>query len=158
MRLFDAYVETGNETYLEIATKTCDFLLDNTFTGDHFSFIGSNGWYVPDGPKARFDQQPLEAAGAVMMCRKAYEATGSPDYLKLQQKAFDWFLGDNDLGLPLYDRRTKGCSDGLQENRVNSNQGAESQLSFLSALLTILDRDRPAEHTNHPVTKAKMKD
>jgi hypothetical protein len=48
--------------------------------------------------------------------------------------AFDWFLGRNDLGQPLYDIGTGGCHDGLQENRVNENQGAESTLAFLLSL------------------------
>ena len=49
--------------------------------------------------------------------------------------AFNWFLGDNDLQLPLYDSVTGGCRDGLHPERANQNQGAESTLSFLMALL-----------------------
>ena len=141
--LFEAYMAMGNETYLEVATKTCDFLLEKTFTGDHFSFVGSNGWYIHKKQKAQFDQQPLEAVSTVMMCREAYEATDNPNYLKLQKKAFDWFLGDNDISLPLYDFRTKGCADGLEKNSVNLNQGAESMLSFLLALLNVIESYSP---------------
>ena len=137
--LFEAYLTMGNERYLEIATKTCDFLLENTFTGDHFSFIGCHGWYVEGGARAQFDQQPLEAVSTVMMCRSAYEATDNPTYLKLQKKAFDWFLGDNDLSIPLYDFRTKGCGDGLEKSGVNLNQGAESMLAYLLSLLNIIE-------------------
>ncbi len=145
--LFEAYLTMGNETYLEIATKTCDFLLEKTFDQDHFSFVGCNGWYSYKGTKAQFDQQPLEAVSTVMMCGKAYEATDNPNYLKLQKKAFDWFLGDNDLSLPLYDFRTKGCGDGLEKNSVNLNQGAESMLSFLLALLDIIESYGPRRNT-----------
>jgi len=141
--LFEAYMAMGNETYLEVATKTCDFLLENTFSSDHFSFIGSNGWYSHKKQKTQFDQQPLEAVSTVMMCRGAYEATDNPNYLKLQKKAFDWFLGDNDISLPLYDFRTKGCADGLEKNGVNLNQGAESMLSFLLALLNVIESYSP---------------
>ena len=141
--LFEAYLTTGNQTYLETATKTSDFLLEMTFTGEHFSFIGCNGWFRCKGSKAQFDQQPLEAVGTVMMCRGAYQATDNPNYLKLQKKAFDWFLGENDLSLSLYDFRTKGCSDALQKNGVNLNQGAESMLSFLIALLNIIESCSP---------------
>ena len=49
--------------------------------------------------------------------------------------AFNWFLGDNDLQIALYDPRTGGCRDGLHPDRANENQGAESTLSFLMALL-----------------------
>ena len=45
-----------------------------------------------------------------------------------------WFLGQNQLQLPLYDATTGGCRDGLHADRVNENQGAESTLSFLLAL------------------------
>ncbi len=141
--LFETYLTTADQRYLETATRTADFLIENTFKGDHFSFIGCNGWYVYQGTQARFDQQPLEALGMVMMCRAAYQATDNPNYLRLQKKAFDWFLGENDISQPLYDFRTKGCSDGLQKNGVNLNQGAESMLSFLIALLTIIESCTP---------------
>jgi glycosyltransferase involved in cell wall biosynthesis len=141
--LFEAYLTTANETFLEIATKTCDFLLEATFTGESFSFVGCNGWYPKGGVKAPFDQQPLEAASTAMMLRGAYEATDNPNYLKMQKKAFGWFLGENDLSIPLYDFRTKGCSDGLEKNGVNLNQGAESMLSFLLALLTLIESYGP---------------
>ena len=41
-------------------------------TNGHFVPIGSQGFYHQDGDKARFDQQPLEAAGAVSACLQAY--------------------------------------------------------------------------------------
>jgi len=125
--------------YMSVARKTCEFLLENTFNGDHFSFVGCNGWYEYKGKRAQFDQQPIEAASTVMMLRAAYDATGDSRYLKLQRKAFDWFLGENDLHIPLYDFRTKGCCDGLMRAGVNSNQGAESTLSFLLSLLAIVE-------------------
>ena len=50
-------------------------------------------------------------------------------------RVFGWFLGKNDLQVPLYDATTGGCRDGLHPDRVNENQGAESTLSFLMALL-----------------------
>ena len=55
-------------------------------------------------------------------------------WLQEARLAFEWFLGGNDLGLDLYDAKTGGCCDGLQEDRVNLNQGAESTLAFLLAL------------------------
>lgn len=141
--LFEAYLSTGFEEYLDIATKTCDFLLEHTFTGNHFSFIGCNGWYPKGGQKAQFDQQPLEAMSTVMMLAGAYEATDNPNYLLLQKKVFDWFMGDNDLSIPLYDFRTKGCADGLMKNGINMNQGAESLLSFLISLLYVIESYGP---------------
>jgi len=134
-----------DDKYNEVAEKTCEFLLDKTFDGEHFSFVGCNGWYERKGSKAAFDQQPIEVPSTMMMLRAAYEATGENRYLKLQRKAFDWFLGENDLNIPLYDFRTRGCNDGLTPGGVNVNQGAESILSFLLSLLAIVESYSLAE-------------
>lgn len=135
--LFTAGTMLGNKRCLEVAQKTCDFLLANTFTNDHFSFVGCQGWFPQGGPKAHFDQQPIEAAGIILMLQAAYQATGEKKYLKLQRTAFDWFMGENDLGIPLYNSKSKGCGDGLGAGGVSANQGAESTISFLLGLLTI---------------------
>jgi uncharacterized protein YyaL (SSP411 family) len=124
-----------NRTYLDIAEKTCAFLLANTFNGKHFSFIGSNGWYPKGKKRAQFEQQPIEASTTVIMLANAYQATKNKKYLTLQKKAFNWFLGENDINAPLYDAKTKGCCDGLGADGANVNQGAESIISFLLALL-----------------------
>ena len=110
------------------ATQRCE-------TNGHFVPIGSQGFYRQGGEKARFDQQPLEAAGAVSASLQAYRVTGDSRWRNEAWSAFNWFLGDNDLQLPLYDSVTGGCRDGLHPDRVNENQGAESTLSFLMALL-----------------------
>jgi glycosyltransferase involved in cell wall biosynthesis len=137
--LFVAGLTFNDKKYIEAAETTCEFLLANTFNGEHFSFVGCKGWYEHGKTKATFDQQPIEAASTVMMLRAAYDATQNSRYLTLQRKAFDWFLGENDLHVPLYDFRTKGCCDGLITGGVNSNQGAESTLSFLLSLLAIVE-------------------
>ena len=137
--LYVASLTSGNKKHLEIADKTCEFLLANTFNGDHFSFVGCKGWYEHGHTKATFDQQPIEAVSTVMMLRAAYDATGNDKLLTLQRKAFDWFLGENDLHIPVYNFRTKGCYDGLIQEGVNVNQGAESTLSFLLSLLAIVE-------------------
>ena len=87
-----------------------------------------------DRERAQFDQQPLEAHATVSACIEAYQASDDPAWLQETRLAFEWFLGGNDLGLDLYDAKTGGCYDGLQEDRVNLNQGAESTLAFLLAL------------------------
>jgi glycosyltransferase involved in cell wall biosynthesis len=101
----------------------------------HFVPIGSHGFYSKKGEKARFDQQPIEACAAVSACLQAYRATGDDRWRKEAWAAFNWFLGDNDLQIALYDSSTGGCRDGLHPDRANENQGAESTLSFLMALL-----------------------
>ncbi|MGB2808917.1 MAG: glycosyltransferase [Sedimentisphaerales bacterium] len=137
--LYVASLTSGNKKHLEVADKTCEFLLESTFNGDHFSFVGCKGWYEHGLTKAAFDQQPIEAVSTVMMLRAAYDATHNDRFLTLQRKAFDWFLGENDLHIPLYNFRTKGCYDGLTQEGVNINQGAESMLSFLLSLLSIVE-------------------
>jgi glycosyltransferase involved in cell wall biosynthesis len=116
-------------------------------TNGHFVPIGSQGVYRQGGERARFDQQPIEAAGAVSACLQAYRVTGDGRWRSEAWSAFNWFLGDNDLQLPLYDSVTGGCRDGLHPDRANENQGAESTLSFLMALLEMraLQESEPKE-------------
>jgi len=86
------------------------------------------------GPRASFDQQPIEAQAMVSACLEAYRATSDTWWYTEAQRAFDWFLGWNDLGLEVYSSSTGGCRDALHVDRVNQNQGAESTLSFLLSL------------------------
>ena len=129
----------------------------------YFAPIGTNGFYVRDGSKAAFDQQPVEACATVAACLEAQRATGDARWTEQAQSAFTWFFGENQLEQPLYDPSTGGCRDGLHSDRVNENQGAESTLCFLLSLLemrashsvtvmnprvtrSLPDRVSPAEH------------
>lgn len=96
----------------------------------HFRPVGSNGFYIKDGARADFDQQPVEAQAMVSACLEAFRATQDATWSREAKRAFEWFLGRNDLGLPLYDSSNGGCYDGLHPDRVNENQGAESTLAF----------------------------
>ncbi len=116
-------------------------------TNHHFVPIGSQGFYHQGGEKARFDQQPIEAGGAVSACLEAFRVTGDSRWRSEAWSAFNWFLGDNDLQLPLYDSVTGGCRDGLHPERANQNQGAESTLSFLMALLEM----QALNNSEHPL-------
>ena len=100
----------------------------------HFRPIGSNGFYRRGGPRANFDQQPVEAQSMVSACLEAYRTTSDSWWYEQAQRAFDWFAGWNDLGLELYSPESGGCGDGLHVDRVNENQGAESTLAFLLSL------------------------
>lgn len=103
----------------------------------HFVPIGSNGFYRAGGERARFDQQPIEAQAMVSACLEAHRITREKRWNKGARRAFEWFLGRNDLKLPLYDATTGGCRDGLHPDRLNENQGAESTLAFLQCLLEL---------------------
>ena len=100
----------------------------------HLRLIGSNGFYRRGGPRANFDQQPIEAQAMLSACLEAYRTTSDPWWYEQAQRAFDWFLGWNDLGLELCSTETGGCRDALHVDRVNGNQGAESTLAFLLSL------------------------
>ncbi len=101
----------------------------------HFVPIGNRGWFTRGGDRARFDQQPVEALAMMEACRAAYVATGDPKWPDYAQLCLDWFLGRNDLSVPLYDEVTGGCCDGLTPDGPNRNQGAESTLAWLLTLL-----------------------
>lgn len=114
-----------------------------TASEGHFVPIGSNGFFELGNERARFDQQPIEAQAMVSACLEAFRITGDKHWNKEAHRAFEWFLGRNDLKLPLYDPTTGGCRDGLHPDRPNENQGAESTLAFLQSLLEL----RLAEQT-----------
>lgn len=111
----------------------------------HFVPVGSNGFYRQGGKRARFDQQPVEAQATVSACLEAFRITKDKRWRIEAGRAFDWFGGRNDLNLPVYDPTTGGCRDGLHPDRVNENQGAESTLAYLYALLEL----RLAENSLH---------
>ncbi|MBI5536757.1 MAG: glycosyltransferase family 4 protein [Deltaproteobacteria bacterium] len=116
---------------LEIGLKSLRWLASlQTTQAGHFRPIGSNGFYERGGARADFDQQPVEAQAMVSACLEAFRATQDAFWSREAKRAFEWFLGRNDLGLPLYDSGGGGCSDGLHEDRINENQGAESTLAF----------------------------
>lgn len=100
-----------------------------------FRPIGSNGFSREGGVAAVFDQQAIESHAMVSASIEAFALSKDPFWVEQAHLAFDWFLGRNDLGQPIYDPSTGGCFDGLMENQVNENQGAESTLAFLLSLV-----------------------
>ncbi len=126
----------SDERMITAGLESLDWLLSvqRCENKGHFVPIGSQGFYRQTGEKARFDQQPVEAAGTVSACLQAHRVTGDDRWRGEAWQVFKWFLGDNDLQRSLYDSTTGGCRDGLHPDRVNENQGAESTLSFLTAL------------------------
>ncbi|MEJ7637636.1 MAG: glycosyltransferase family 4 protein [Singulisphaera sp.] len=125
----------GDPRALEIGLLALGWLVEvQRAPQGHFRAIGCHGFYRKGGMPARFDQQPIEANATVAACLEAYRATQDPRWMNEARSSFEWFLGRNDLGQELYDPATGGCFDGLQEDRVNRNQGAESTLAFLLSL------------------------
>ena len=156
-RLCQALLLSGqwmpNPEALEIGLKSLSWLASVQKTpAGHFRPIGSNGFYEMDGARADFDQQPVEAQAMVSACLEAFRATQDESWSREAKRAFEWFLGRNDLGLPLYDSSSGACSDGLHQDRVNENQGAESTLAFHLSLAEMND----AEHLIAPPSEKAL--
>ncbi len=132
----DEMVETG--------LHALEWLASTQLTRDGlFAPIGTDGFFVRGGSKAAFDQQPVEACGMVSACLEAHSITNDSMWAARARQAFHWFLGRNQLDQWVYDAGTGGCRDGLHSERPNENQGAESTLSFLMALMEMRWVDRP---------------
>jgi hypothetical protein len=126
---------TGQKAVFDRGIETLEWLTELQISEKgHFRPVGSNGFYRRGGTRSNFDQQPIEAQATVSACLEAYRATSNVSWYEQAQRAFDWFIGWNDLGVELYSPNTGGCRDGLHVDRVNRNQGAESTLSFLLSL------------------------
>ncbi|UCG33508.1 MAG: glycosyltransferase family 4 protein [Phycisphaerales bacterium] len=161
-RLPHALLVTGdalrNDDMIHMALESLEWLAQTQHPdGNHFVPIGTNGFYRRGGDRARFDQQPVEAHATVSACLKAFRTTGEEKWYQQAERAFEWFLGRNDLGLPLIDARTGACHDGLHPDRVNANQGAESTLSYLMSLAemrlarqTVLPTRSETRHAEEP--------
>jgi len=154
-RLCQALILSGqwmpNPEALRIGLNALSWLtsIQKTQAG-HYRPIGSNGFYEMDGARADFDQQPVEAQAMVSACLEAFRATQDPSWMKEAKRAFEWFLGRNDLGVTLYDSSTGGCGDGLHPDRVNENQGAESSLAFHLSLAEMNYADHLLSHHSRP--------
>jgi glycosyltransferase involved in cell wall biosynthesis len=122
---------TSNGDMLDIGLNSLRWLLEaQTAEGGHFAPIGCHGFWSQGTQRARFDQQPLEAHSMVSACLEAYAITRDDYWETAATRCFEWFLGRNDLGQPLYDSTTGGCRDALLQDHLNQNQGAESSLAF----------------------------
>ena len=135
--LFFAYSITKDKKYLEIAEESLDFLSKTLIVDGKMVLIGNKGWYRKEGERAFYDQQPVDAASMVQSFLTAYSLTKKKIYYSNAVLAFNWFLGKNSLNQMIYDEITGGCFDGLSENTINLNQGAESTISYLLARLSL---------------------
>jgi hypothetical protein len=118
--------------------KSLEWLLKvQTDSLGQFSPIGNKGWFPKGGEKAKFDQQPIEAHSILEACIEAFKITQDKKWILEAKRCYEWFLGRNSLNISLYNHKTSGCSDGLTTAGINVNQGAESTLAWLLALLNI---------------------
>lgn len=135
--LLCAWIETKNLDYKSIARQSFDFLLSLLFEQNTIKVISNSGWLHKGQTAAPHGEQPIDVAYTILALDKFYKVFGEPDYLDKLKVAFSWFLGKNHLHQIIYNPCSGGCFDGLEENQVNLNQGAESTVSYLMARMTI---------------------
>ena len=143
-----------NDEARDTGLRALTWLYDVQAETGMFAPIGSNGFWIRGERRAHFDQQPVEANATISACLDAHRTTGERHWLANAHAAFAWFLGRNALSLSIYDAISGGCRDGLHPDRVNENQGAESTLSFLQALLEIRAAQEVSAHLAEDAERA----
>ncbi|CAM3895160.1 glycosyltransferase [Flavobacterium cucumis] len=136
--LLCAYSTTKNENYKIIAKTSFEFLLSKIFANEVIKVISNKGWLKNDSNSITAPiggEQPIDVAYTIIALNKFYEIFKEDVYLEKMEVAFDWFLGKNHLHQIIYNPRTGGCYDGLEDTYINLNQGAESTVSYLMARL-----------------------
>ena len=132
-----AWLTTGNLVYKDIARASFEFLLERTFTDERIKVISNKSWLLKGKNAAHFGEQPIDVAYTILALRTFFDVFDEEKYLQKMEIAFNWFLGNNHLHQIIYNPCTGGCYDGLEENNVNLNQGAESTVSYLMARMTV---------------------
>jgi hypothetical protein len=142
----------------EAGISSLEWLIEKQISSEgHISVIGNRNWHKKNEDRSTFDQQPIEIMNLVITCATAFKFTGDKKWINMARKCFSWFLGQNDLGVQIYNYQTGGCRDGLHSQGTNANEGAESTLAWLISLLTMYnlfeeqvltkERSKEVEHT-----------
>ncbi len=118
-------------SFLDHGISLLEFLIGVETKEGHFSVTPAGGRSL-ENRESDFDQQPIEVAALADACARAWMATGDRRWIDEVQKAWTWFLGNNDIGVPMFDFDTGGGYDGLHARGPNMNQGAESTIAMLS--------------------------
>jgi len=156
-RLPQALIQTGVTThtsaYIEVGLRSLRWLISlQTTSSGYFRPVGTKSFGRHRQKPEAFDQQPVEASATISACLAAWRVDDDAEWPIEALRAFEWFLGENDLQTVLTDPETGSCLDGLHPDRSNENKGAESVLSYLLSLveirrlkrMTAMDRTRPA--------------
>jgi hypothetical protein len=131
-------IATNTPAYTKAGLRSLRWLVtQQTGASGVFRPVGTQGFGDKHTTPRMFDQQPLEATATISACLAAWEAVGDPKWKSEALHAFSWFLGHNDLSLPLIDLETGSCHDGLHPDRVNENRGGESVVSYLLSLAEV---------------------
>jgi hypothetical protein len=136
----------GREDFVTVGLETLEWITARqTSPEGKFRAVGSESFGREYAEPLQFDQQPLEAQAQVDACVAAYEATGDQRWAIEAKRAYDWYLGANDLELPLASPHDGGCFDGLMPSGLNRNQGAESILALQLANCAISGLSKSAK-------------
>jgi hypothetical protein len=135
--LLYAYLVTRNRAYKEIARESFDFLLSHIFMHNTIRVVSNKWWFQKGKDKNIYGEQPIEVSYTIQALKVFYQVFEDESYRDKMDIAFSWFLGNNHLGRIIYNPATGGCYDGLEQDSVNLNQGAESTICYLIARLTI---------------------
>ena len=135
--LFLAYEATGEDRFLQVASKSMKFLINTQTINKVFVPIGNRGWYKKGSERAIYDQQSVEAACTTEAAIAAFRNTNEESYLQGAYQAFEWFFGGNLQGLTVYCPENGSCCDGITPEGLNQNKGAEATLSYLQARLNL---------------------
>jgi hypothetical protein len=135
--LFEAYRITKQAKYIQVAEESLKFLLEIQILNNIFVPIGNHGWYQKGKSRSVYDQQSVEAASMTEATLSAYRETNNRQYRTVARAVFNWFLGKNTQNAFVYNSATGGCYDGITEEGLNYNQGAESSICYLSARIEL---------------------
>lgn len=141
-RLCEILIRAGgvleNRRYAGVGLAMLNFLESAVIENGTFAPVGNQGWYPRGGVKARYGQQPLEAASMVDASLAAYQSTADPRWTRTAHLAHDWFFGRNTHDALMV--TGGGCRDGIDRNGANPNMGAESTLAYLAAAIAMAER------------------
>jgi hypothetical protein len=140
-RLCEALIRAGvvldDHALVREGTEMLAFYAGIVVEDGMFVPIGNDGWYPRGGPRARFGQQPLEAAALVAAALAAHAVTGDSAYRALAGIAGDWYFGRNTHRFLMV--TNGGCRDGIDATGVSPNMGAESTLAYLMSAISLAD-------------------
>jgi glycosyltransferase involved in cell wall biosynthesis len=140
-----AYLSTGSLLFKSVAKSSFDFLLSLIFFDKKIKVVSNNGWHKRGETANKFGEQPIDIAYTILSLDLFYKVFGDEKYIQKLKTAFSWFNGNNHLNRIIYNPVTGGCQDGLEENNVNLNQGAESTVCYLMARMIMEKYDNKLE-------------
>lgn len=152
--MLHAYSLSGKEAHRNTAMKSLDFLRGHVFTGKYMKVISNKGRYSVD-KMPEYGEQSIDVCYTILTLDQFYKETGDGLYLQEMKTAFSWYLGNNHLNQILYNPVSGGCFDGLEENHVNQNQGAESTVCYLIARLAMEENRNTETKRNLSLFKIK---